>query len=85
MTRYCSHDLCGKPLYARGLCHQHWQSLRERIGTEWDAYQPPRHGTRKRYSKGCRCDACYNRESVYRAEWRLRTGRTSTSRVLGHD
>ena len=45
--------------------------------------QPAVHGTRRRYAKGCRCDECSRRESEYRAAWRLATGRTTTSRVLG--
>lgn len=41
------------------------------------------HGTRRRYAKGCRCEHCARRESEYRAEWRLRTGRSKKSTVLG--
>ena len=41
------------------------------------------HGTRRRYAKGCRCEDCSRRESEYRAEWRLRTGRSKKSTVLG--
>ena len=50
-----------------------------RVSKIWE----PFHGTRKRYAKGCRCDDCSRRESEYRAAWRLATGRTKTSRVLG--
>jgi hypothetical protein len=45
--------------------------------------QPAIHGSRRRYAKGCRCDDCSRRESEYRAAWRLATGRTTTSTVLG--
>jgi len=45
--------------------------------------QPAVHGTRRRYAKGCRCDECSRRESEYRAAWRLRTGRSKKSTVLG--
>lgn len=76
----CTVDGCMKPTYARQLCRAHWGRRRH----EWPPrYQPPVHGTRKRYEKGCRCDDCCQRESQYRAEWRVRTGRTINSRVLG--
>ncbi len=75
---------CTSPAYARGWCRRHYEQHR---GTdEWDrriATQQPQHGTRTRYDKGCRCDACRQRESEYRAAWRLRTGNGKTSRVLG--
>ena len=76
----CVIDGCTKPTYARQLCHAHWGRRRdEHLPKIWE----PFHGTRKRYAKGCRCDDCSRRESEYRAAWRLATGRTKTSRVLG--
>lgn len=80
----CGIDGCAKPKYARNMCVQHWRRVRDRMQEEWhERHQPPIHGTRKRYEKGCRCDECVTRESEYRALWRLNTGRTKTSRVLG--
>ena len=76
----CVIDGCSKPTYARRLCHPHWSRRRD----GWPRLdQAPIHGTRKRYEKGCRCDDCSRRESEYRAAWRLATGRTTTSTVLG--
>lgn len=80
----CTIDDCDKPHYARDLCRTHWGHHRERMRHEWQPnHQAPIHGTRKRYAKGCRCDDCCRRESEYRAAWRLATGRTTTSTVLG--
>lgn len=76
----CTVNGCSKPSYARQLCRAHWGRRRN----DWPSrYQAPIHGTRKRYAKGCRCDDCVTRESEYRAAWRLNTGRTNSSRVLG--
>jgi hypothetical protein len=36
------------------------------------AAKPPRHGTRKRYEKGCRCDACKARNTKRGREQRAR-------------
>ena len=76
----CVIDGCTKPTYARKLCRAHWGRRRHE---QPPIIQAPIHGTRKRYAKGCRCDDCSRRESEYRAAWRLATGRTTTSRVLG--
>ena len=78
----CTVDGCDKPHHARGLCRTHWAHRRTK--DDWQPWhQPPIHGTRKRYDKGCRCDECRRRESEYRAAWRLRTGRTTTTRIEG--
>jgi len=80
----CTVDGCDKAHYARGWCIIHWQHHRTRQTPEWAMSGPqPIHGTRRRYAKGCRCDDCSRRESEYRAAWRLATGRTTTSTVLG--
>ena len=80
----CTEPGCPNVYYARRWCSKHWRYHKHRQSAEWHARgQQPIHGTRKRYAKGCRCADCRNRESAWRAEWRLRTGRTTTSRVLG--
>ena len=80
----CTVEGCEKAHYARGWCIAHWRHHRATQTAEWLASGPqPIHGTRRRYAKGCRCDACSRRESEYRAAWRLATGRTTTSTVLG--
>jgi hypothetical protein len=33
-----------------------------------------KHGTRYRYSKGCRCDACAEASRIYQRDYRLRSG-----------
>ena len=38
-------------------------------GTGW--YEP-RHGSRSRYRKGCRCYVCREAERLYRADYRAR-------------
>ncbi|MFZ8877223.1 MAG: hypothetical protein ACO3NB_09410 [Ilumatobacteraceae bacterium] len=80
----CTIDDCDKAHYARGWCIVHWRHHRARQTVEWQTTGPqPIHGTRRRYAKGCRCSDCSRRESEYRAAWRLATGRTTTSTVLG--
>lgn len=83
-TKVCGIDGCDRVYLARGWCSTHYRWNRDHQTDEFVARaQGPIHGTRKRYAKGCRCAACVRRESEYRAEWRLSTGRTNTSRVLG--
>jgi hypothetical protein len=84
----CTTEGCNcVPKNGLGWCKRCWTEHRNTNSDEYQArrraLQPGLHGTRKRYDKGCRCDDCRRRESAYRAEWRLRTGQTRTSRVLG--
>lgn len=39
------------------------------------------HGTRSRYSAGCRCDDCRTEASRYQTEYRHRTGQTDPARL----
>jgi len=79
----CTEHQCSRKYYARGWCRRHYY---EKHGTpEWQArdnWIRPKHGTRTRYKKGCRCDECRRYVSEYVAEWRRRTGRTKQSYVL---
>lgn len=80
----CTVTNCQGKSYARGWCIKHYRFHRDRQTNEWNQRTPkPIHGTRKRYAKGCRCEHCRRRESEYRAAWRLVTGRTKSSTVLG--
>ena len=80
----CTVSNCERKSYARGWCRTHYLHHRNLQTDDWHARTPlPIHGTRKRYAKGCRCEYCTRRESEYRAAWRLLTGRTKSSRVLG--
>lgn len=65
--------LCGDPVKARGLCGFHYR--RHLDGRRVDAPRQKRrravHGTRSKYTAGCRCDQCRDAESDYqRARYR---------------
>ena len=83
----CSIEGCPNVHHSLGWCRKHrdWIAKRhpDRYQARYDAtVRGPQHGTRKRYSAGCRCALCKRVESEYRAAWRLRTGRTRSSSVL---
>jgi len=75
--RRCSVDVCDKRVRHLGLCQSHADNYAHRCPDEYqrrlaEAYaaQTPQHGTRSRYRKGCRCDACRRAEATYRRNYR---------------
>lgn len=86
--KICNETECRNVVSSLNWCRKHatWhgkRKTREYKRRMTEAGQLARHGTRRRYSKGCRCKSCAIVESEYRAAWRLRTGRTRTSKIIG--
>lgn len=79
-THGCRCDQCraANAAYSRSL------AARKRAGepVRECSRAPITHGTTRGYNRGCRCDDCRAARRRYIAEWKLRTGRSKTSRLL---
>lgn len=62
LTQEDFHGICG------GMSYRDRQ--RERVRRGW--WGEPQHGSRSRYSKGCRCEPCVQANRDYDAAWRAR-------------
>lgn len=77
-THKCRCDQCREANNAYGRDY----AARKRAARTQPPKGEPAHGTHHRYNRGCRCDDCRAARRRYVAEWKLRTGRSKTSRLL---